>query len=103
MARLGDIAQLIRSKNAGPFALTFDILFSDPDLYRRVKATGVLGPDLFARLYRLPPDRVAFAAYDAALAFKATIPRPVPSGEPADTDVYGGQQFAPILDVEVPL
>ena len=103
MARLGDLAQLIRSKNAGPFALTFDILFADADLYRRVKATGVLGPDLFARLYHLPPERVTFAAYDAGLAFKATIPRPVPSGHPADTDVYGGQQFAPILDVEVPL
>jgi hypothetical protein len=103
VARLGDLAQLIRSKNAGPFALTFDILFAGAEMYRRVKATGVLGPDLFARLYRLPPDRVIFAAYDAALAFKVTIPRPVSSGDPADTDVYGGQQFAPILDVEVPL
>ena len=103
MARLGELAQLVRSKNAGPFALTFDVLFSDPALYRQVKATGVLGPALFARLYGLPPDRVTFAAYDAALAFKATIPRPIPSGDPADTDVYGGQQFAPILDVEIPL
>ncbi len=104
MARLGELAQLVRSKNAGPFALTFDIFFfSDPALYLQVKATGVLGPALFARLYGLPPDRVIFAAYDAALAFKATIPRPTPSGDPADTDVYGGQQFAPILDVEIPL
>jgi hypothetical protein len=103
VARLGDLTQLIRSKNAGPVLLTFDILFVDADLYGRVKATRVLGPDLFARLYRVPPDQVVFAAYDAALAFKATIPRPVPSGAPADTDVYGGRQFAPILDVEIPL
>jgi hypothetical protein len=103
MARLGDLAQLVRSKNAGPFALTFDILFADPTLYGRVKAAGVIGPALFARLYGVSPDRVTFATYDAALAFKATIPRPVPSGDPADTDVYGGQQFVPILDVEIPL
>ena len=103
MARLGDLAQLVRSKNAGPFLLTFDILFADAGVYSRVKNTGALGPELFARLYRVPPDQVMFAAYDAALAFKATIPRPVPSGDPADTDVYGGQQFAPILDVEIPL
>ena len=103
MARLGELAQLVRSKNAGPFALTLDILFADPELYRKVKASVVLDAALFARLYRCAPDRVTFAAYDAALAFKATIPRPLPSGDPADTDVYGGQQFAPILDLEIPL
>ena len=51
MARIRDIAQICKSKNAGPFMVTIDVLFEDHDLYRRVKATGVLNAALFAKLY----------------------------------------------------
>ena len=42
MARLRDIAQICKSKNAGPFMLTIDVLFEDPAVYAAVKATGAL-------------------------------------------------------------
>src|ERR1700758_5087751 len=44
---LADIAKLIRSKNAGPFTLTFDIMFADLVSYRRVKDSGALNPAVF--------------------------------------------------------
>ena len=44
MARLGELAKLIRSKNAGPFMLTFDVMFEDENAYRKVLASGVLDP-----------------------------------------------------------
>ena len=37
MATLGDLAKLVRSKNAGPFWLTIDIMFDDADAYRRAR------------------------------------------------------------------
>jgi hypothetical protein len=46
---------------------------------------------------------VLFTPYDAASAFKATFPRLVPSGDVGDTDVYGCQQHAPLLDVDLPV
>ena len=103
MALIRDIARVCKSKNAGPFALTVDVVFDDPALYRRVKASGVLGPALFARLYSVAESDVLFTPYDAASAFKATFPRLLPSGEVGDTDVYGCQQHAPLLDVDIPL
>ena len=103
MARLRDIAQICKSKNAGPFMLTIDVLFEDPAVYARVKATGVLSAALFARLYSVADEDVLFTPYDAALAFKATLPRLVPAGDFGDTDVYGAQQHAPLLDVDIPL
>lgn len=103
MARLRDIAQIIKSKNAGPFVITIDVLFEDPERYRQVKATGVLNAALFARLYGVAEADVLFTPYDTALAFKASLPRLVPAGDFGDTDVYGAQQHAPLLDVEVPL
>ena len=38
---LAEIADEIRSKNAGPFELTFDILFDDERTYQKVKSSGV--------------------------------------------------------------
>lgn len=103
MPRIRDIAKACKSKNAGPFEITLDVVFDERDLYERVRATGVLGPELFARLYRVRPEDVLFTEYPAGNAFKATIPRLVSSGDIGDTDVYGAQQHAPLLDIEIPL
>jgi len=103
MALIRDVARVCKSKNAGPFELTIDVLFPDAVTYERVKATGVLCPALFATLYGVPAEHVLFTPYDAAFAFKATLPRLVPAGEFGDTDVYGCQQHAPLLDVDIPI
>ena len=44
--RLRDVASVIRSKNAGPFELTFDVMFEDPEAYERVKASVSDGLDI---------------------------------------------------------
>ena len=103
MALIKDLAKVCKSKNAGPFELTIDVVFDNAETFRRVKATGVLGPALFARLYNVPEQHVLFTPYDAAFAFKATFPRLVPAGDFGDTDVYGCQQHAPLLDVDLPI
>jgi len=103
MALIRNIAQACKSKNAGPFELTIDVVFADRAVFDRVRATGVLGPALFARLYNVREEDVLFTPYPAGNAFKATLPRLVASGDVGDTDVYGAQQHAPLLDVEVPL
>ena len=101
--RLREIARIIRSKNAGPFELTFDVMFADADSYERVKRSGVISSELFQRLYRIGPEKVlSVHAFDPALGFKVTIARPVSSGTAGDSDVFGAQQHAPLLEVEVP-
>ncbi|MBI3965646.1 MAG: DUF4387 domain-containing protein [Chloroflexi bacterium] len=103
MATLRELARICRSKNAGPFLITLDVVFESRDRYERVKRSGVLNRELFARLYDVKSEDVLFTEYDAGLAFKATLPRLVGSGDLGDTDVYGCQQHAPLLDVEVPI
>ena len=103
MARLGDIAKACKSKNAGPFELTLDIMFDDAVTFERVRATGVITPALIARLYHVPESSVVFTEYPPACAWKATIERRIASGAVGDTDVYGAQQHAPLLGVEIPL
>ena len=102
MATLGELAKLIRSKNAGPFNLTFDIMFENEASYRAVAASGVLTKASFAALYDVPEEDVLLVHHDAARAIKISIPRPIFQGELADADTYGGQQFGPLVHIEVP-
>lgn len=102
MPKVREIAQVCKSKNAGPFEVTIDVVFSDKGMFEKVKRTGVLNAELIGRLYKVKPADVLFTVYDAGLAFKATVPRLVPAGDLGDTDVYGAQQHAPLLDIEIP-
>jgi hypothetical protein len=99
---LSDYAALIRSKNAGPFVLTFDILFSDDASYEQVKNSGALNAEMFARLYKIDPANVRFFECDKARAFKFSIPHPTIQAALGCADLHGGQQFIPLLDVEIP-
>lgn len=100
---LGELADVVRSKNAGPFHYTFDIIFSDPQLFARVLASGQVTRERFAQSYGLDPDAVQWTVYEPALGFKATIRRPFASGQPEDGDVYGCQQHGPLLAWEIAL
>jgi len=102
MALLKNLAKVIRSKNAGALQITLDVMFADEATYRRVRDSDVLNAHQVARLYGLSQNQVSVIPYDVAYAIKVTIPRAAPSGDPADSDVYGAQQHAPLLDIAVP-
>jgi hypothetical protein len=103
--KLSDLAKTIRSKNAGVDKITFDIIFSDRTAYERVKASHVITKESVASLYGIEPERISdFVLFDPACAVKFTIyrDRDRPSGSPGDPDIFGAQQYAPLLDIEVP-
>ena len=102
LPRLRELAQLIRSKNAGPFLLTIDIMFSDEEAYRRVQESGIISGELISTLYHVDLKSIQITHVDPARAIKVSIPRPVPSGDLADADVFGGQQYGPLVDLEIP-
>jgi len=103
VVKLKDIAKACKSKNAGPFAITLDIMFDDEAVFKKVQASGVINAAHIARLYKVREQDVLFTPYPPALAWKATLPRPVASGAIGDVDVYGAQQHAPLLDIDIPL
>lgn len=103
MAKLSDLAKTIRSKNAGVDKITFDVIFPNRERYELVKSSGVLTRATVARLYNIPDARITdFVEYDPGNAIKFTILRDRPSGSPGDPDIFGAQQYAPLLDIEVP-
>lgn len=101
MAKLYELAKMIRSKNAGPFMVSIDILFADRETYNRVLDTGVLNADQVAAMYHLPGEQVSRHLLPLANAVKFSFPRKYPSGDFLDDDLYGCQQHRPFVNLEI--
>ena len=71
MARLRDLAAVLRSKNAGPFQLTVDIMFDEEAAYRRVLASGALEPARIGALYGVEAQMVRVIPFDRVRAVTA--------------------------------
>jgi hypothetical protein len=101
--KLSELAKTIRSKNAGVDLITFDVIFTTRENYERVRRSGVLTRESVTQLYGMPDSRNAdFVEFEPGNAIKFTIYRLRPSGSPGDPDIFGAQQYAPLLDIEVP-
>jgi Domain of unknown function (DUF4387) len=98
---LGDVADLIRSKNAGPFWMTLDIFFGTGADYEAVAAPGTIEPRNIADLYRVPPDDVRIFHLPNLRAIKVSFPRPVTQGSFTDRDIHAGQQHIPLTRLTI--
>ena len=103
MTKLKDLAKVIRSKNSGPFEITFDVIFDDKQRYERVKASNAINRENLAKIYSVKPeDIITFMFFEPALAFKLTLRRDTNQGSIGERDTFGAQQHAPFFDLEVP-
>ncbi|MGD6792609.1 DUF4387 domain-containing protein [Metabacillus indicus] len=102
MTSLGEYAKILRSKNSGPFEITLDVLFSDKVTYDYVKKSGKINKETICGLYLLKKEQLkSIVFYDQALGFKVTFYRNTSSGAVFDRDVYGAQQHAPLMNLEI--
>ena len=97
---LKDVASVIRSKNAGPYELTLDVILKEQETFEKMREKDIINPSVIAKLYQIPEEDVLGIVYfPNAKAIKATIVRPLPSGAMGERDVYGAQQHAPLVDL----
>ena len=99
--KIYDAALVCRSKNAGPFQVTIDLMFSDPENYQKVLHSKSFTTEAIGKLYGLEPDRIAIKTFESILTIKVVLPRKYGSGSPLDTDVYGSQQHFPLGNLEM--
>ncbi|KAL8291426.1 hypothetical protein RQP46_002404 [Phenoliferia psychrophenolica] len=97
-ATLAELASIVRSKNAGPFELTFDVMFEEESTYQWVKSSGVLNPTTMSAAFNMDESKVvACMFWDQARAFKFTIPRVKSQGGFGERDMHGCQQHIPLM------
>jgi hypothetical protein len=101
---LSEIAKTIRSKNAGVDKITFDVIFADRADYDLVRRSGLLSRAAVCLVFGIPESRITdYVEFDPALAIKFTIFRTLSSGSPGDADIFGSQQYGPLLGIAVPM
>lgn len=101
MAKLSQVCRHIRSKNAGPFWVTFDLFFDGEENFRRYRDAPALGAELFGSLYGIDSGQIKRVPVDRLQMIKISFPRLHPQGWRGERDMHSGQQFVRLLDVEV--
>lgn len=98
---LRDIASVIRSKNAGPYTLTIDVLLPNKKTFVKVCNSKAITQKKMANLYKKKVNEVKVIEHPESYSIKIAIQRTKTAGNFNDTDIYGAQQHAPMLDIVI--
>lgn len=99
MKKLIDYTKILRSKNAGPLFITFDLIFHNNGEMRYVSER--LTKEQIAKAYDIPAEKIDIIIYSVVNSIKITFPRKNISGSLKDTDIYGCQQHIPLANIEL--
>ena len=91
--------KMLALKSGKESVVTGEIVTVSPDIVMSHDNTAAIA----RKFKQIGIDKVLhFVEFDPANAIKATIVRPVDSGSIGETDVYGAQQHAPLLEIKIP-
>ena len=99
MKKLIHYTKILRSKNAGPLFITFDLIFHNNEDMRYVSER--LTKEQIAKAYDIPAEKIDIIIYSVVNSIKITFPRKNISGCLKDTDIYGCQQHIPLANIEL--
>ena len=99
MKKLIDYTKILRSKNAGPLFITFDLIFNNNNDMRYVSER--LTKEHISNAYGVSTDKIDIIVYEVVNSIKITFPRKNISGSLNDIDIYGCQQHVPLANIEI--
>lgn len=101
MPKVSEVCRHVRSKVAGPFWITVDLMFDSRENFERYSDSPALSADSIASIYRVDPATVSLFPIPTLKVLKISYPRPVPQGSVEERDLHSGQQYAYLLDLEL--
>ena len=99
MKKLINYTKILRSKNAGPLFITFDLIFNNNEDLLYISQN--LTKEHIAEAYDVPVHKIDIIVYEVVNSIKITFPRKNISGSLEDTDIYGCQQHIPLANIEI--
>lgn len=99
MKKLIEYTKILRSKNAGPLFITFDLIFHNNADMRYVSER--LTKKHISQAYDVSVEKIDIIVYSVVNSIKITFPRKNISGSLNDTDIYGCQQHVPLANIEI--
>ncbi len=88
---------VLRSKNAGVWHITIDIIFKNSEFYQMAKR--VLNKEMFCKIYN--KKQVEYFECDSLNTIKISFLRENVAGSINDTDCLGALWYIPLCDIEV--
>lgn len=99
MKKLIEYTKILRSKNAGPLFITFDLIFNTKDDMEYVSKN--LKKEDISKAYDVEFSKIDIISYEVVNSIKITFPRKNISGALSDNDIYGCQQHMPLANIEI--
>ncbi len=99
MKKLIEYTKILRSKNAGPLFITFDLIFNTGEDMAYVESR--LDKNKIAEAYGVDVEKVDIISYGVVNSIKITFPRKNISGSLEDGDIYGCQQHVPLANMMI--
>ena len=99
MKKLIDYTKILRSKNAGPLFITFDLIFNTREDMTYVAQR--LTKAQISQAYDVSEEKIDIIRYEVVNSIKITFPRKNISGSLADNDIYGCQQHVPLANIMI--
>ena len=97
MKKLIEYTKILRSKNAGPLFITFDLIFNTSEDMQYVAKH--LTKEMISEAYDVAKEKIDIIEYDVVKSIKITFPRKNVSGSLQDTDIYGCQMHIPLASI----
>ena len=97
MKKLIEYTKILRSKNAGPLFITFDLIFNTTEDMQYVEEK--LKKSDIAKAYDVSEEKIDIISYGVVNSIKITFPRKNISGSLQDNDIYGCQQHMPLANI----
>ncbi len=95
--KLKDAVYILRSKNAGVWHITIDIVFKNESYYRLAKRK--LNKELFKKIYN--KNEIKYFECDTINTIKVSFLREFAAGSIYDSDCLGALQYVPLLDIKI--
>ena len=101
MAKIGEVAKFVRSKNAGSFWITMDIFAHNEADFQTIANSKNLTKARIAELYGTDENNVKMFFIKNLNIIKISVPRRVPQGDKYERDMHAGQQFVQLAELEI--
>ena len=101
MPKVKHVCRTVRSKVAGPFWVTMDLMFDGKENYDRYVQSPTLGAESIGRIYGVDPNQVLHYPIPTLKVLKISWPRKTGQGGQEERDLHSGQQYTFILNEEL--
>lgn len=101
MPKVSEVCRHVRSKVAGPYWVTMDLMFDSQESYDRYHQSPALNAKAIASIYGVDAAHVKHYPVPKLKVLKISYPRRTSQGGVEERDLHSGQQYTYILDLEL--